>query len=260
MILVLAGTGDGRVLAERLVAEGYRVLASAATPYGGEILRSVHGLEVREGALDRGSLLSLVRERGVKGILDATHPFAVEITKLACDVARCCGISYLRWERKPHRVAAEHPLVHPVSSWEEAAQCLAQLGVERVFLAVGVKPLEFLVTHPLLRSCHFIARVLPVPGSLETCCRLGLKPGQIVALQGAGTAKLNEALLDYFSAQAMVTKESGKEGGTAEKIASALARGIPVVLVRRPEAPVPDAARSWDDVRRWASQLEKSST
>jgi precorrin-6x reductase len=239
-ILVLAGTRDGRDLAVALAAAGREVLVSAATPYGADLLRAAApGLAVREGRLDRAALEKLLRSGPVQGILDATHPFAVEVSRLAQEAALNCNVPYLRWERQSAALP-DSPLVRPVSGWPEAAEELAALGARQIFLAVGVKPLEAIINHPALAGCRFMVRVLPVSESLEACRSLGLSPGQIVAYQGSGTVKLNEALLEACGAEALVIKESGREGGTADKVSAALNLNIPVVVVGRPGAGLHD--------------------
>ncbi len=222
------------------------------------------GLAVREGRLDRAALEELLRSGPVRGLLDATHPFAVEVSCLARETAQNCGIPYLRWERPPVALPAS-PLVHVVSGWPEAAEKLAALGARRVFLAVGVKPLPAIIDHPALTGCRFTVRVLPVSESLEACRRLGLSPGQIVACQGPGTVKLNEALLEACGAEAFVIKESGGEGGTAEKVCAALNLNIPVVVVSRPssdggreqlsEGAPARVARCREEVLSWAKKI-----
>jgi precorrin-6x reductase len=206
----------------------------------------------------------------VCGLLDATHPFATEVSRLAREAALDCGVPYLRWER-PTAVLPDSPLVHQASGWPEAVEQLASLGSRQVFLAVGVKPLPVFIEHSALAGCRFTVRVLPVPESLDACRRLGLSPAQIVAWQGPGTLKLNEALLESYGADAFVIKESGSEGGTMEKVRAALNLNIPVVVVGRPgpdgvrndreKAPcagrAPDPpARCRDEVLGWAARLQ----
>jgi len=256
LILVLAGTKDGRALAASLAEAGFEVIASAATAYGGELLRDVPGIAVHAGVLDGAGLDQLLTEHGIKGILDATHPFAKEISRLACETASARRIPYLRWERPQEELPASD-LLHRVADWEEAVSCLVRLGVSRVFLAVGVKALEFLLRHPSLSSCHFTVRVLPLPEAINSCTALGLRPEQICALQGPVTRELNQALLEYYHAGALVTKESGSTGGTAAKVAAALALEIPVVLVERPAvaAGLP-AVSTVAEVLSWAAEIE----
>jgi precorrin-6A/cobalt-precorrin-6A reductase len=170
----------------------------------------------------------------------------VEVSRLAREAALNCSVPYLRWER-PSTALPDSPLVRVVSGWPEAAEQLAGLGARQVFLAVGVKPLNAIINHPALAGCRFTVRVLPVSESLEACRRLGLSPGQIVACQGPGTVKLNEALLEACGAEAFVVKESGREGGTADKVQAALNLNIPVVVVGRPR---PEGARDGEERER----------
>ena len=104
VILVLAGTGDGRLLARELIREGHQVLASALTDYGGRLLAQEDGCEVRVGALSADTLANLISEQGIRAVVDATHPYAENITALAVEVCQRGGISYLRYRR------AETPL------------------------------------------------------------------------------------------------------------------------------------------------------
>lgn len=258
MLLVLAGTKDGRDLAGILAAEGFRVLASAATAYGGELLQEVPGIAVHVGRLDAEGLNRLVEAYDIKGIVDATHPFAVEISRLAREAAASRRIPCLCWERPPASLCKENSqLLHRAADWEGAVRCLAALRAKRLFLAVGVRPLAFFVNHPALRGRHFLVRVLPLPEAVAACRRLGLRPEQICALQGPVTQELNRALLEHFRAEALVTKESGPAGGTGEKVAAALSLGIPVVLVDRPrvESAAPKAS-TVEEVLRWAAEVE----
>ncbi|MGB9793248.1 MAG: precorrin-6A reductase [Thermacetogeniaceae bacterium] len=260
MILVLAGTKDGKELAAGLAGAGFEVLVSTATPLGEELLKGIPGVAVCSGRLDEVSLEELIKGKGVLGVLDATHPFAVEVTRNAARAAKRCGVPYLRWERASASLP-EDPLVHLVSSWERAAERLASFGAKSVFLAVGVKPLRFFLEHPELRGCRFTARVLPTPESVDACRRLGLGLDRIIAMKGPGTLDLNRALLEACGSDALVTKESGSEGGTEVKVNAAISLGIPVIVVKRPEPELTfPVARSFEDVLRWAEgivQMEK---
>ncbi len=259
MILLLAGTGDGRELAVELAKQGFKVLASVTTSHGGALLQDISGITVNIDRLDEAGLRGLIEQYKVKGILDATHPFAQKITQLAQAVARSANCPYLRWERQV-AVLPESPLLHRVQGWEELAKRLSSMGVKKVFLAVGVKNLPFIVTHPLLAHCSFTARVLPLPSAVATCLDAGLKPQQILALQGHGSRGLNKAVFEHFQPEVVVTKESGSKGGTAEKVEAALELEIPVVLVERPlsESPSYGLHTSCQDVvMGWAKQIQE---
>lgn len=251
MILLLAGTKEGRELASSLVNAGIKVLASAATPYGGALLREIPGVVVKTGRLDAAGLERLLDKHRIKGIVDATHPFAEEITRLARQAAQSGGRPYLRWER-PRTPLPESDLLYRVEDWNAVAEMISELQVRRLFLTIGINHLEFIAKHPLLAHCSFTARVAPLPGAVSACLQAGLKPQQIIALQYPGSRELNIALLKHFQAEALVTKESGSQGGVMEKVGAALNLEIPVVLVERPPGDAaisavsdPEAVISW---------------
>jgi len=251
MILLLAGTGDSRELAAALTGAGYRVLASAATSYGGDLLRSLPGLLVRQGELNETEMGDLLRQRGIDCVIDATHPFAAGVSTTAIKAARANGVPYLRWERAATPLP-ENPLVIRVKDWAEAAGRVAGLAPVNAFLAVGVKPLVHFIGNPILQSCRFTVRVLPVPDSVATCLELGLRPDQIIAMQGPGSEQLNRILLEEKQSQLLVVKESGPEGGTRVKLAAALGLGIPVIIVERPVVSGAfETARCLDEVYKW---------
>ena len=75
-VLLMAGTTEGRELAQALCGRGLRVIVCTATEYGGELLPRSGDLEILEGRLDRQDLSSLIRREQVTLVLDATHPYA----------------------------------------------------------------------------------------------------------------------------------------------------------------------------------------
>ncbi|KKM13086.1 hypothetical protein SY88_00580 [Clostridiales bacterium PH28_bin88] len=243
MILVLAGTGDGRLLVGQLVAEGHRVLASSLTEYGGRLLEQEGACQVRTGALAQDGLAALIRQYGVRAIVDATHPYAERISVEAQEACRQAGIPYLR-HRREETALPEHPLIHQVNNWEEAAGTALSLG-ETVMLTIGTRHLEPFVTaarerRARGRQTRLIARMLPEEDSIVQCRRLGFCPGDIVALQGPVSHQLNVALFRHYGVKAVVTKNSGPTGGTDAKVSACLELGVHLVVVNR--FPVDQAA------------------
>lgn len=230
-LFILAGTEDGRALACELQKRGHQVLVSTLTEYGAEIAEQ-QGLKARSGALDENSLRKILQEQEMNGLIDATHPYAQNIHSLARYITKECNLPYFRWER-PLGEYPLHPLVHFASNLEEAAQLAAQLGT-RIFLSTGSKNLSDWVDQPALKDCEIFVRVLPTAQVLCQCEDLGLKPYQIVAMQGPFTKEFNEALWKQFKIGVVITKESGAIGGTDEKVQACLQLGIPVIILERP--------------------------
>ncbi len=231
MILVLAGTREGREVVELLRRHGRQVLASAVSAYGGELA----GADlVRVGALDREGMEGLLREQRVRALVDATHPYAQEASRNARAACRAAGVPYLRLERPP---AALPPTgeVHQVADYPAAAELAVTFG-SSVFLSTGSRRLAVFVASARPRGVRVVARVLPEVEALIECRRLGLGPADVVAMQGPFTRELNLALFRHYQAAVVVSKESGEAGGFPEKAAAAAELGLPLVVIRRGQA------------------------
>jgi len=232
VILVLAGTSDGRLIVQALAEKGKKVLACAATPYGAALLEGCGAIEVTGRRLNGTEIGQLIDEKKVDLLVDATHPYAQEISSLAVEVCREKGIRYIRYQRPSSKVR-ESPLIHYAGSYESAAQKAAALG-RVIFLATGSKTLGIFVAEAQSRGCRVIARLLPTSKELEKCFQFGLTPADVVAMQGPFSQELNVALLRHYKADVLVTKDGGAPGGMEEKLNAALETGIPVVIVERP--------------------------
>lgn len=251
MILVLAGTRDGRQLAAALQERGYAVLVSVVTAYGAQ-LAAADGLTVNAGALDEAALRDLLRRHGVTCVIDATHPYAAHISATAQRVCVQAALPYLRYERAASPLPRYEKL-RVVPDWPAAAVAAAQ-GGDVIFLAIGSRHLEVLATHPALRGKRLVARVLPDAGAVHQCLALGLAPADIAAMQGPFSLEMNTAMFRHFGAQVLVTKNSGPVGGTDSKISAAMDLNMAVVVVARPTVPYRRVATSLADVEKFLQE------
>lgn len=236
MILVVAGTRDGRELAAALGEQGFSVLLSTWSEYGRQLAGAEDKYQVRSGPLDGHGFRQLLSERAVQVVVDASHPYAVQVSQQLMEACAQGEIPYIRYERQS--VSFTAPGVIRVADFKEAAEQAARLG-NTVFLAIGSRQLTVFTSSGALRGKRLVARVLPDAAVIRQCQELGFLPANLVALQGPFSQELNQALLRQFKAEVLVTKESGSIGGTEEKVAAALAEGIPVVLVGRPAVEYP---------------------
>ena len=96
-VLVLGGTAEARALAERLVAEGVEVLTSLA----GRVVRPRLPVgEVRIGGFGGvEGLAHHLRSTVPQVVVDATHPFAAQISRHAATACAGVGIPLLRLQR-----------------------------------------------------------------------------------------------------------------------------------------------------------------
>lgn len=236
MIFCIAGTGDGRELARQLAAAGWPVLVSVVSEYGGTLVKEA-ALPVLQEALDQEGMAALFRRKGVRLVVDASHPYAVNVSRNAMAVCARLGLAYLRYERRGSALPA-YGRLQVVAGYEEAAQAAAALG-ETIFLTTGSRQLEVFRRHPALQGKRLIARVLPDAQVLTSCRELGFLPRDLVAIQGPFSRELNQALFRAFAAEVVVLKNSGSPGGCEEKIAAAAALDLQVVLIDRPRLDYP---------------------
>ena len=241
MIFVLAGTSEARETVKLLKESGLQVSASVVSTYGYELLASNSITYLKKGAFDKEELIRCLKERETVFLVDATHPFAGEISKLAMEVAAQLDIEYIRVERHSCELA-DDPLIKKVEGLDEIEQHL-QRG-QNVFSTLGSKNLPQIAAMVQRAGANLIARVLPLSASLRVGEDLGLKPEQIVALKGPFSKELNKALFKQYGAQVILTKESGDIGGFHEKLTAALDLNIQVIVLCRPKLNYPVVVNS----------------
>lgn len=254
MILVVAGTRDGRDLAAAIAGHGWPVAVAVVSGYGAD-LAAADGLTVWSGPRDAAGFAALITREGVKALVDASHPYAAQASANAQAACAAAAIPYLRYERPPAPLP-DYAKLHPAADAAHAARLAAGLG-KVVFLTTGSRALAVFKAEPLLAGHRLIARVLPEPEVIVECRRLGFAPGDIVALQGPFSHELNLALFRQFAAEVVVTKNSGEIGGTDSKFSAAIALGLPLVVIGRPAVPYSRVARDTDAVINFVKEAIK---
>ena len=231
MILVIAGTRDGRELAHELSAAGYPVAVSVFSEYGKQ-LAAENLPDISAGALDEDGLTQLLNDKAVSLVVDASHPYAVNVSHNAMAACKRTGAAYIRFERAETALAADAQL-HRVADAAAAAKAAASLG-KVVFLTTGSHLLPIFKAEPALTQCRLIARVLPQAEVIAEAAALGFAPKDLVAMQGPFSHELNAAMFRHYETEVVVTKNSGATGGTDMKLTAAQELGLPVVVIERP--------------------------
>jgi precorrin-6A/cobalt-precorrin-6A reductase len=239
-VLILGGTGDATTLATQ-----------AAQIPGIEIINSLAGRTQNpvspDGAVRIGGfggadgLADYLHDRSIHLLIDATHPFAAQITWNASIAAAEVGIPFLMlnrpaWEKLPDDRWIEVP---------DHATAATVLPAQRVFLTIGRQELSAFAHC----SDHwFLMRMIDPPTG-------NLPPGEILLARGPFDRVDEKNLLQQFKIGAIVSKNSGGDA-TYAKIIAAREMKIPVVMVQRPVMPVGEKVTQVEEVLSW---IRKSS-
>lgn len=248
-IFLIAGTEDGRKLAEFLLNHGFDITASVVSDYGRKLLETCAGVKINDKPLDRDGLTLILRDGNFDCLVDASHPYAKNVSTNAISAAQAAQVFYVRYERA--EIAFDYEKIFRVDSYEAAALKARELG-KNIFLTTGSRNLKIFVD--LLKDCNLTARVLPTADVLAQCEALGLTPKQIVAMQGAFSVELNAELFKHAGAEVIVTKNSGQIGGADTKIAAARLLNLPVVMIDRPKIAYPNLAATFDEVLKFLEE------
>lgn len=224
-ILLFGGTGEGRELAAWLLERHIPTLVCVATEYGETLLPP--GAEAHVGRLDRAGMERLMASRPFTHVVDATHPYAVEVTANIAAAAAGAGLPCLRLVR---RSDGEDGCLR-AQSMAAAADLLEGLP-GNVLLTTGSKELDAFARPGLRERC--CPRVLPMADSLVRCLELGFSPKHIICMQGPFSRELNVALLRQYDIKTLVTKDTGSYGGFREKAEAAREAGAALLMVERP--------------------------
>ncbi len=243
-IFLTAGTEDGRKLAEFLTQKGYDVTVSVVSDYGKKILQQYNGIKISEKKLNADELIENLRGK-FDILVDATHPYAVNVSQNAIDACQRLKIPYIRFERDEIEIAEEN--IFKVDGYESAAIKAAELG-KNIFITTGSRNLKKFVEFPALKDCNLTVRILPTAEVLRECESYGLTPKQIIAMQGPFTIELNVETFKHCRADVIITKNSGKIGGADTKIAAAKILNLPVVMIERPKIFYPNVAKTFEEV------------
>jgi len=254
-IWVFSGTADGNALASRIAESGALVVVSTATSYGRELaLIRLPGVAVRSGRIGIDARRWELQVFGARAIVDATHPFATEISSQLITLGGELKIPYLRYERKV--VDCSRPAIF-CETTEQAAEKAIDIG-KRIFLATGSKDLQVFLNHAGARERDWFVRVAPEPESLESALSLGIPRARLFAMQGPCSRELNETLWKDWKIDCVVTKESGPPGGFSAKADAAHSLGIPLIVINRPRLNYPHVATDFDFVIDWLQKLPLS--
>ncbi len=233
--IVFSGTTEGRILSDALSVHGIKHIVCVAGTYGEEMMSEDPNRTVHVGRMDAEQMKdfftsNLSRDDGT--VIDATHPYASEVTANIRSACEELGIKYIRVLRGSDESAAEG--FPKYASISDCAKALDKTD-SNILLTTGSKELACFsenVSKEVLERTY--VRVLPSVESLQLCEKAGIERSHIIAMHGPFSVEMNSALIRQYSIKHLVTKESGANGGFEEKIGAARREGITAHIIERP--------------------------
>lgn len=222
-ILLLGGTTEANLLAQALARAGlagvYSYAGRTEAPMGQPIHMRVGGFGGVEGLAD------YLKAEAISHVVDATHPFAAQMSSNAVAACTETGTPLIALERAPWVAGAG-------DRWTQVPDLAAAVAAldgppRRVFLAIGRQHLDAFAAQPQHR---YLVRLVDQPTAPLPV------PAEVVVARGPFDVAGDTALLQQHGTQVIVAKNAGGKGAVA-KIAAARALGLPVVMIDRPRIP-----------------------
>jgi precorrin-6A/cobalt-precorrin-6A reductase len=224
-VLILGGTTEASALARKITGDSR--LAPTLSLAGRTTNPQPQPIPTRTGGFGGiEGLVRFLRSDAINAIVDATHPYADQMSAHAVAACRETGVplaSLVRpeWQR------------HPDDRWQVVADTEAAaraLGAEprRVFLSLGRQEVHVFAAAP---QHHYLARLIEQPEQATL-------PPDLRLLQARGPFDFTaeERLLREARIDVVVSKNAGGSA-TYAKIEAARALGLPVVMIARPHKP-----------------------
>jgi precorrin-6A/cobalt-precorrin-6A reductase len=236
-ILILGGTSEASALAAKLAPEvrlnalisfagRTKTVARAAIPY------RIGGF----GGID--GLTTFLATNQVAALVDATHPFSVQISAHAVAATKAASVPLIRLLRKPWAPQVNDRWTE-VDDMVAAAAALGPLP-KRVFLTTGKT--DIAAFRPASIHSYLVRVIDPFDPELPSA--------RVITARGPFTVDDERALLRREKIDVVVTKNSGA-AETRAKLKAARDLGIDVIVVRRPALPDARTVDSVSDAMSW---------
>ena len=236
--LILGGTSDANHLAEAAARLGLDAIYSYAgrtqAPAGQSLPTRIGGFGGASGLVD------YIRRHQITHVVDATHPFAVEMSRNAVAACATTGTALIALERAPWTKTPEDNWIE-VENVARAATALPDQRA-RVFLAIGRQHLAPFAAKP---QHAYTLRLVDTPKAA-----LPLQHAEVIVSRGPFTLAGDLDLMRSRNIQWIVARNAGGTGARA-KIEAARQLDLPVVMIARPALPERQSTESIDDVLAW---------
>lgn len=232
MVLVFGGTTEGKQAIEVLTQLQQPFIYSTKTEIQAELPDFA---TYRYGALDIEGLKEFIKQEGITCIVNASHPFAIQLHNTVDQVAILTQIPVYRLQREfPEH--SRHPLVQYLDNYNQIIELInaKYKGKTSLFLT-GVQSIRTLES--IWQSNPSFFRILDRQSSIDLAMDSNYAYNRLIL----GLPNKNKAdeieLIKELGIDLIFTKESGHSGSLSVKIDSAIDCGIPIYILKKPDLP-----------------------
>ncbi|MGH4120234.1 cobalt-precorrin-6A reductase [Clostridium sp.] len=231
MIALFLGTSEGKKILSLLNSFTEDIFISTATSYGGELLKDYKYKVLNTAPLDKVSLAKAFKENNISVVVDASHPYATQITRTLMDLCTEHNLDYIRYER-PSVIDkfVNHKEIVRICGYEQLLEALTNIK-GTILNTTGSRNIKKLMDLGI--ENRIVHRVLPSIEVMVEYFSLGLAVEDIIAIKGPTSYDLNCSFIKEYEAKAIILKDSGVQGGTEEKLRTAIDLGITAFVIER---------------------------
>ena len=229
MILILGGTTEGRLAVNTLDESGSPFYYSTR---GDEQEVSLHHGIRLQGGMDAGAMEQFCRQKGIRLLVDAAHPFAEELHRNVATVGQRLQVPVIRLERiYPPRTAC--PVIW-CAGYDEAVKKIQQSHPASLLLLTGVQSIARLAALWKDENIRCHCRILDRDSSRLLADRQGFPRERLCYYHEGEDERI---VMEQLHPESIILKESGLSGGFKEKVEVATSLGIQVFAIQRPLLP-----------------------
>lgn len=232
MIGFILGTSEGRKILSLINQYTDDIAVSTATTYGGELLKEFNIKVLNTKPLNKEEMLVWINKNKIDVLVDASHPYAQEVTKTASECANALDIKFIRYERKGALEDIDDESIIRVHDYNEAIEIIKKIEGNILNTTGGNNVSKFVNLDFKYRVIH---RILPSPKVLSKIVENGISIKNIIAMQGPISYELEKAFIHQYDVKGILTKDSGIEGGVLDKYKAAKEANVKLIVIDRPK-------------------------
>ena len=207
-VWILSGTSDGPLIANRLLKLNYSVFASVLTYRAAQSYTKNPKLHIITGKLkSRDEIINFIKEYKIKCVVDASHPFAVIISKNLNDACKEINTPLLVFERK--YLAKNTKNFYYIDNLKGIDE--VDLENKNILLAIGSRFLNDTANYYMTCKANVFTRVLPTYEGITKAFGSCIKNSNIAILQPSRSEDniLEKKLCDFWGIDYVLCRESG---------------------------------------------------